>query len=83
MYMEQPHRVGKDTVNGLTISTVFIGVGGNVLGLPRPFETIIMRGDDKLAQAERYATWDAAKRGHARWVAEMSQNSRKLLAAMT
>lgn len=82
-YMEQPHRVGKDKVNGLTISTVFMGLGGNVLGCPRPFETIVMRGDEKLAQAERYETWDAARRGHARWVKELTHNARKLLAAMS
>lgn len=67
-WMEQPHRVGKDVVNGITISTVFIGLGGNVLGTPRPFETKLFRGDEMMAEGQRYETWDAAQRGHAAWV---------------
>jgi len=68
MHMEQPHRVGDDTVRGVRISTVFTGLAGNLLNLPRPFETLLFRNGEPLPEAQRYATWDAAKRGHDAWV---------------
>lgn len=72
-YMEEPHRVGDDTVRGVRISTVFIGLGGNVLGLPRPFETLLFRNGDMLPDSQRYATWDAARRGHEAWVKQIRE----------
>lgn len=68
MHMEQPHRVGDDTVKGVRISTVFTGLAGNLLNLPRPFETLLFMDGTPLPESQRYATWDAAKRGHAAWV---------------
>lgn len=68
MHMEKPHRVGEDTVRGVRISTVFIGLAGNLLNLPRPFETLLFLDGDQLPETQRYGTWDAAKRGHAQWV---------------
>jgi len=67
-HMEKPHRVGDDTVRGVRISTVFIGLAGNLLNLPRPFETLLFIDGMQLPESQRYATWDAAKRGHAQWV---------------
>lgn len=68
LHMEQPHRVGEDTVRGVRISTVFVGLAGNLLNLPRPFETMLFMDGAPLPESQRYATWDAAKRGHAQWV---------------
>lgn len=67
-HMEQPHRVGEDTVRGVRISTVFMGLAGNLLNLPRPFETLLFMDGQPLPESQRYATWEAAKRGHAQWV---------------
>lgn len=67
-FMEKPHRVGDDTVRGIRISTVFIGLAGNLAGLPRPFETMLFRDGAMLPESQRYATWDAARRGHESWV---------------
>lgn len=70
-YMEQPHRVAQDIVKGIRISTVFVGLAGNLLGLPRPFETVLIRDGEVLPEAQRYATWAAAQRGHEQWVAQV------------
>lgn len=80
IHMEQPHRVGDTTVRGTRISTVFIGLAGNLLNLPRPFETVLIQGGDVLAESQRYATWEAAERGHAQWV-ELVKSRREVYAA--
>lgn len=67
-HMEQPHQIGNDVVRGVRISTVFMGLAGNLLNLPRPFETLLFMDGVPLPESQRYATWDAAKRGHAQWV---------------
>ena len=56
--------IGKDQFNGVSVSTVFLGMdhsfGG---GTPVLFETMIFGGEHDQYQ-ERYCTWDEAEKGH-------------------
>lgn len=63
-------RVAFDHVgDGLTVSTVFLGLDHNWgEGPPQLFETMIFGGPHDEYQ-ERYSTWDEAVHGHARAVA--------------
>jgi hypothetical protein len=57
--------------DGVTISTVFLGIDhawGH--GKPELFETMVFGFDDGR-DVERYATWDEAEAGHDRWVAKV------------
>lgn len=80
MHMEKPHRVAQTMVKGIRISTVFIGLAGNLMNLPRPFETVMFHDGDVLPESQRYATWEAAERGHAAWVKQV-QSRREAFAA--
>lgn len=55
--------------NGVTISTVFLGLDHNFLsdGAPILFETVVFGGEHDQEQ-ERYATWDGAEIGHQKMV---------------
>jgi hypothetical protein len=57
--------VGKDTINDVDVSTVFLNLDHNHSGEGPPilFETMIFGG--KYDQYQwRYCTWDEAKKGH-------------------
>lgn len=64
---EGPDRIlAKDTVNGLEVSTVFLGTGRSSWnGDPIVFETMIFGLTDCEYQV-RYCTWDQAVEGHLR-----------------
>ena len=57
-------RVALDRINGVDISTVFLGIDYQFgEGPPLLFETMVFGG--KLdAEQERYGTWDEAEAGH-------------------
>lgn len=65
--------VKRDTVNGLRVSTVFIGLDHN-FSMPEErekedykpyiFETMIFDVDEKEIYCDRYATWAEAEEGH-------------------
>jgi hypothetical protein len=67
-FMKEPHRVAVDVVNGIRVSTAFIGVGGNYKGRPCPFETLLIRDGEPLNHRQRYATWEQAAKGHTEWL---------------
>jgi len=64
-------RVGRDEVNGKTVSTVFLGLDHNFseTGEPLLFETMIFGGDGE--ECYRYSTWDEALKGHNEIVAKL------------
>jgi hypothetical protein len=56
--------VGKTEQDGITVSTVFLGLDHNYgEGPPVLFETMIFGGDHNEYQ-ERYCTWEEAEAGH-------------------
>ena len=60
----EKRRVGDDTVNGVRVSTVFLGLDHNWgKGKPLVFETMIF-GGERDGEIERYATWKEAERSH-------------------
>lgn len=71
------YHVGKDTKDGVTVSTVFLVLDHNFSGKGPPvlFETMVF-GKKAEGQAEtihdqecaRYCTWDEAKAGHKKMV---------------
>ena len=57
-------RVGSDTINDVTVSTVFLAVDHQYGdGPPVLFETIIFGGEHNEEQW-RYCTWEEAEKGH-------------------
>lgn len=62
----RPH-VGRDTVRGAMVSTVFLGLNHNWIpgGPPHIFETMVFGDPDYDQFQRRYSTWDEAKGGHA------------------
>lgn len=73
MWTSQDERqVAHAVVNGVQISTVFLGIDHSWTGAGPPilFETLVIGGDlDKSEQ--RYAFWDDAVEGHKQWVARI------------
>lgn len=71
--------VGCTTENGVTVSTVFLGIdhnwGARSLG-PVIFETMVFGGPLNEEQ-ERYSTWDDAKAGHDRWLQRVRDEQKK------
>lgn len=64
-------RVALDNINGVKVSTVFLGLDHNFgSGPPLLFETMVFGG--KYDQEQwRYSTWDEAEQGHKRIVEEV------------
>ena len=68
--------VADDKVNGVRVSTVFLGVDHSFgEGPPMLFETMIFGGDHDQYQ-ERYSTWDDAERGHKKALALVQDSKR-------
>lgn len=64
-------RVGRDRVNNLLISTVFLGLDHSFDESLDIFETMIFEGDKSEKYCKRYSTWKEAEEGHQRaiqWV---------------
>ncbi len=67
------HHVGRDTLHGSEVSTVFLGLDHSWgSGPPLVFETMIFGGPNDQYQ-ERYATYEEAEAGHKRamWLVEV------------
>ena len=64
-WLEKAERhVADDTINGVRVSTVFLGINHQFGdGPPLLFETMVC-GGDLDGEQERYATWDEAEAGH-------------------
>lgn len=62
-------KVALDTIDGRTISTVFLGLDHSFhSSRPLLFETMIFSADRLDEYQERYATWQEAEQGHQRAV---------------
>lgn len=67
-------RVAQDDINGVTVSTVFLGIDhGFGDGPPILFETMVFGGALDQEQ-ERYSTWAEAEAGHAVMVARVKES---------
>jgi hypothetical protein len=65
--------VGDDTVDGVRVSTVWLGIDHSFGGpVPLIFETMVFCGDHD-GWMERYATEGQAARGHARALAAIRE----------
>lgn len=69
--------VGKDSIDNITISTVWLGLDYQFAdeGPPLIFESMIFGGDDD-GETLRYSTWQEAERGHKELV-EKIRNGKK------
>jgi hypothetical protein len=68
-------RVAHDDIDGVSVSTVFLGLDhGFGHGAPKLFETMVFGLDDDYQ--ERYSTWAEAEAGHARAVAIVRAQAR-------
>lgn len=75
-WFEQADRtVAKDDVNGVSVSTVFLGLN-HAFGESQPmlFETMVFGGEHDQ-DCERYSTWDEAETGHKETVARIRASS--------
>lgn len=63
LFNQSDWQVALDHVNGIKISTVFLGIDHGYGGKPHWFETMIFGGGHD-GYLERYATWDEAEVGH-------------------
>jgi hypothetical protein len=61
-------RVGRDIVEGILVSTVFLCIDHGFGGEPKWFETMLFKGEDLNESLDeyqwRYATWEEARKGH-------------------
>lgn len=59
-------RVALDTIEGITVSTVFLGLDHNFFehGDPHLFETMVFTEDGVSREQFRYFTWEEAETGH-------------------
>jgi hypothetical protein len=67
--------VAQDVIEGIRISTVFLGLDHSFGRTPYPilFETMVFGG--KFDQeCERYATWEQAVVGHNQWCDKVAQS---------
>jgi hypothetical protein len=73
-WFESANRVvQQDTIEGVKISTVFLGVDHSwVEGQPILFETMIF-GGERDGETHRYHTWDEAEAGHQRILNEVKE----------
>lgn len=72
-FEKSSRKVAQTDVDGVNVSTVFLGIdhrfGGQ--GPPIVFETMVFGGPLDQEQ-ERYTTWDEAEQGHAAMVARVA-----------
>ncbi len=70
-------RVACDEIDGIVVSTVFLGLDHNFFGNldgnsdPLLFETMIFAGNWDGEEMRRYFTWEEAEAGHREMVAEV------------
>lgn len=70
-WFEDADRQVADSIQGdVRVSTVFLGLDHGWGGRAQLFETMVFVGDESQ-DCERYATWDEAEAGHARWVMQV------------
>lgn len=64
-------RVARTEIGPLAVSTVFLGIDHNHVGVGAPilFESMIFGDSEGAGEGRRYRSWDAAERGHAELVA--------------
>jgi hypothetical protein len=69
-FSRRSRRVARDSIGGVDVSTVFLGLDHNFgrHGPPLLFETMAFDGREEL-MCQRYATWDEAVAGHREIVA--------------
>lgn len=67
--------VARDEIDGIAISTVFLGLDHGFGGESLFFETMIFGGEHDESQW-RYATWEQAEIGHAKAVALVKETKR-------
>jgi hypothetical protein len=75
-YEKADTRVALDTVYGIRVSTIFLGLDHNfsMSGPPVLFETMVFFGESSYsAYQDRYCTYDEAEAGH-RMVVDVIQN---------
>lgn len=67
--------VAKDDVNGVTVSTIFLGIdhGWGADDRPLLFETMVFGGQHDQ-EMERYATWEEAEAGHGQWLGRVRKS---------
>jgi len=67
MIAHPDRHVALDNINGLQLSTVFLGIdhGYSVAGPPILFETMLFGKKGEPLEVQRYATWAEAQAGHA------------------
>lgn len=60
---EEIKRVASDKIEGVKVSTVFLGIDRAIFGPPVLFETMVFGG---VLDREKqwYCTWEEAKKGH-------------------
>lgn len=68
-------RVGRDEVGEVLVSTIFMPMNHGWDGKLEVFETMVF-GGERAGDCFRYATWDDAKAGHDRVVAELKEARR-------
>jgi hypothetical protein len=67
---EADRKVAMTDIDGVKVSTVFLGIDHSFTGgPPELFETLVFGLDDD--RCDRYATWDEAVAGHERIVAAL------------
>ena len=64
--LNQDRRIGRDTVKGYDVSTVFLGINHNQSfnGPPLLFETMVFQGSHTDLHRQRYSTYKQAVDGH-------------------
>lgn len=68
-FLEKTHKeriVKRTEINGLRVSTVFLGIDHSFNGSLDIFETMIFKGKKPLDYCDRYSTWQEAEQGHER-----------------
>jgi len=77
-FESQDRRVAKDTINGVDISTVFLGLDHQYgEGEPLIFETMVFGGELDQEQ-DRYSTWEQAEAGHKAMIERVNQAQKHL-----
>jgi hypothetical protein len=66
---DEYRRIASDDINGLWVSTVWIGVSSSFE--PYVFETAVFEPDGSLVEQERYTSEAAARDGHAAILARL------------